>query len=149
MPPTHITHTLFLGIDDASTKEALWNLFDSLALELMLRTQNAKQHQGDEGQDFWTRLHVDYPKVLLVTAVTTDKAQIGIFVSSDAVEQLFTAVRAESLDAPSGYLTRFLIDHPHVPVLQATAMFISVTAIIEISKDKENPLTPFPSALST
>jgi len=78
--------------------------------------------------------------------VTTDKAQTGIFVSSDAVDRLFDAIREDDPDVPSRALLRFLIDHRHVPVLQVAAMFVAALQIIEMSKEKEDPATPFPSA---
>lgn len=79
MPPTHqITQALFLGIDDEQSKEELWNLFDSLVLKLLLRTQVRGWLKGDEAEAFWLELYEKHPKILLVTVVTTDKAQAGI-----------------------------------------------------------------------
>ncbi len=147
MPSKHLlTDAIFLGVDDENSKEELWRLFDALAFKLMLRTQIQDGLKGDEGEMFWTELIEKHPKILLVTALTTDKAQTGIFVSTDAVDRLFDTIRAEDPEAPSWLLTRFLIDHPHVPVLQAAAMFITTMAVIEMSKNKEDPLTPFPSS---
>jgi hypothetical protein len=47
----HFTQTVFLGVDDEASKEALWALFDALAFKLMLRTQVQGGLQGDEGED--------------------------------------------------------------------------------------------------
>lgn len=141
----HFTQTIFLGVDDETSKEALWALFDALAFKLMLRTQVQGSLQGDEGEDFWRELIEKHPKILLVTAVTTDKAQTGLFISSDAIDQYFENIRTLGPDTDTEFLLRFLIDHPHVPVLQATAMFLAVRIIIDMSKEKEDPSIPFPS----
>lgn len=154
MPRTHpLTQALFLGVEAEQSKQEMWDLFDGLAFKLLLRSQVQGGLQGDEGDSFWTVLHEKYPKILLVTAVTTDKTHVGIFVSSDAVDSVFQAIREEQRpDLREGsqvmaeLLTRFLIDHPHVPVLQATAMFLTVMAIIDMSKEEEDPQIPFPSA---
>src|ERR1700722_8348830 len=99
----HFTQTVFLGVDDETSKEALWALFDALAFKLMLRTQQGGL-QGDEGEDFWRELIVKHPKILLVTAVTTDKAQTGLFISSDAIDQYFENIRTLGPDADTEFL---------------------------------------------
>jgi hypothetical protein len=68
-----------------------------------------------------------------------------LFFSSDAVDWYFEAIRTLGPDADTEFLLRFLIDHPHVPVLQATAMFLAVRTIIDMGQDKEDPSIPFPS----
>ena len=64
-------------------------LFDGLAFKLLLRSQAQGGIQGDEGESFWTVLHEKYPKILLVTAVTTDKTHVGIFVRQTQLRACF------------------------------------------------------------